>query len=77
MQMQQPLCWEHPTKRRYYRVSLESDLLDDLVVVRSWGGIGSRRGGVDREVVRSREEGRRLLDAIARRRAQHGYRRIN
>ena len=58
-------------------VSIEKDLFDDVVVVRSWGGTDTRRGGMEREVVASQEDGARLLEAISRRRAMRGYRRVN
>jgi hypothetical protein len=65
--------WVHPEKRRYYRVELRRDLLEDLVLIQAWGALGSRLGQVRQTVVESEEEGERLLRAIERRRQQRGY----
>lgn len=77
MTLNAPMVWMNYNKRRYYTVSIEKDLFDDVVVVRSWGGTDTRRGGMEREVVASQEDGARLLEAISRRRAMRGYRRVN
>jgi hypothetical protein len=65
--------WVHPEKARYYQADLVVDLLGDWCVVTAWGGLGSHRGRVRREMVGSREEGVRRMGEIERRRRQRGY----
>ena len=61
---------------RMYSVMLEKDLFGDWIVVQSWGGRFSRRGGGMTQVVARFEEGIALLQKISQRRQQRGYLRI-
>ena len=61
---------------RMYSVMLAKDLFGDWVVVQSWGGRFSQRGGGMTQVVASFAEGFALLQKIGQRRRQRGYRRI-
>jgi predicted DNA-binding WGR domain protein len=58
---------------RYYEVGLEQDLLNDWVVTRVWGSIGTRNGKVRHDAVASKEAGQKLMSAIRKTRKQHGY----
>lgn len=58
---------------RYYLVHLHQDLFGTWVLTRAWGQLGSSRGQVRHFLLESEEHGRLLIDAIARRREQHGY----
>lgn len=75
--MEQSIChkWESPD--RYYTAILHRDLFDTWIVTRAWGAKGSRRGRVDPYPVSSYSAGLQMLDAISRRRRQHGYTLIN
>lgn len=44
-----PARWQNHA--RWYEASVEVDLTGALVLVRRWGGLGSRRGGQRAEVV--------------------------
>ena len=61
---------------RMYSVMLKRDLFGDWVVVQSWGGRYSQRGGGMTQVVASFDEGIALLHKIGQRRQQRGYQRI-
>jgi hypothetical protein len=64
--------WE--TETRYYLAWLHQDLFGEWVVYRMWGGKRNGRGSSRLDRVASEEEGRRLLEAIAKTRRAHGYR---
>jgi hypothetical protein len=63
--------WE--TSTRWYEAHVLSDLFGGWVVVRTWGGKGSRRRGGLIEPVANQEAGVRRVSEICARRRQHGY----
>lgn len=65
--------WIHPQKRRYYRAALYQDLLGDWVLLRDWGALDSKLGGMKTELLSGLEDGEEKLTMIARRRKQHHY----
>lgn len=74
-----PLPVTAPTRLRFvsptriYSASLTVDLLGDWIVTQAWCGRDSNRGGGKTVVVESEQKGLALLQAIAKRRRQHGY----
>jgi predicted DNA-binding WGR domain protein len=52
---------------------METDLLGDFVLFRRWYGLGSRRGGVKRQVFQNREDAVKEFRRIEKLRARHGY----
>ena len=73
----QHYAWVNPEKARYYRVSLEPDLFGDWTLLKVWGGIGSRLGGMKGSGVASYDDGLRQIGEIAKRRTQRGYRPVS
>lgn len=65
--------WIHPQKRRYYRALLYQDLLGDWILLRDWGALDSKLGGMKTELLSSVREGEEKLELIAKRRRQHRY----
>jgi hypothetical protein len=65
--------WINPEKDRYYQVFLDQDLFGDWTLIKVWGGIGSNRGRMHSTSVASYEAGVELVDEIAQRRSQRGY----
>jgi hypothetical protein len=65
--------WINQSKRRYYRVILQNDLLGDLVIIRSWGSLDSDRGQVRKEIVDSESDGIMKVQEIEKRRLYRGY----
>jgi predicted DNA-binding WGR domain protein len=63
--------WESET--RYYAVSIDRDLLGDLVLVRYNGGKRSRLGAMRTTFLPSIEAGQREMARIERRRRQRRY----
>ena len=61
------------SEARMYRVSLVQDLFQDWVLVQSWGGRFSTRGGGKLRVVASRDDGLVQLRRIICRRLGRGY----
>jgi predicted DNA-binding WGR domain protein len=66
------LRWTSPT--RHYTAAVHQDLFGDWVLVRSWGGQGSFRGGHRVRVAADREQALQWLSREARRRERRGYR---
>lgn len=58
---------------RGYALWLGQDLLGDLVLIRRWWGLGSRKGGKKVEVVADEAAGMERIQAEMRRRKRRGY----
>ena len=56
--------WE--TSQRWYEAELVHDLLGDWVVMRRWGGKGSRRYGKKIGLVSNETDGRQAIERIHR-----------
>ena len=67
------LRWHRDRDYRYYEVFLQQDLLAAWVVTSVWGRRGSAAGGMRRQVVADYASGLTVLEAIKKRRVQHGY----
>ena len=65
--------WIHSKKRRYYRASVYQDLLGDWVLLRDWGALDSKLGGIKTELLTGLKDGEEKLAMIAKRRKQHHY----
>lgn len=67
------LRWIHPEKQRYYSVVLVRDLFDQWTLVQCWGALGSHLGRLRIVHVASEQAGLKHIEAISKRRRQHGY----
>lgn len=67
------LRWEHPDKRRYYKLVLSYDLLGDWVVTRVWGGLNQATGRVSHIPCPTYDDAIKLMDKISKLRTKHGY----
>ena len=65
--------WLNESKRRYYRATVERDLIGDLVVVQEYGSLDSARGNRIRRPVTDYREADKVLWGIGQKRASHGY----
>lgn len=65
--------WVNPNKFRYYEAHLVLDLFAEWNLIRVWGGLGSRLGGMRSGAVASYADGIREIQRIGRRRSRHGY----
>ena len=65
--------WLNESKRRYYRATVERDLIGDLVVVQEYGSLDSARGNRIRRPVTDYQEADKVLWGIGQKRASHGY----
>ena len=70
-------AWVNPVKARYYQVFLDRDLFGHWTLRKVWGGLDSHLGRTHNTGVASYDDGIEQIRAIAKRRTQHGYRRIN
>lgn len=73
----QPTRIQFASRTYIYSILLDQDLLGDWTVMQSWAGKGNRRGGGKITAVENFEAGLELLQAITKRREQHGYHLIN
>lgn len=62
------------TDKRGYTLSVQRDLLGDVVLMRRWFGLTNRRGGFKQDVFRSEEAALRRADRLMQVRLSHGYR---
>ena len=62
-----------PPHAKFYEIEIELSLFFPKQLVRRWGRLGTRRPRSLHQVVTDRAELRRQLDAISRRRRNHGY----
>jgi len=67
--------WVNREKARYYQAHLHRDLFGEWILVKVWGGCGSRRGRLHSTGVASYGEGLDALREIAERRTARGYQR--
>jgi predicted DNA-binding WGR domain protein len=65
--------WENLNRRRYYEAVVQQDLFGGWEVWRTWGGIGSARGGQLVAPSSSAQAGLAELEALAKRRQRGGY----
>ena len=68
-----PIRLRFKSATRLYVVALVQDLFQDWVLMQSWGGRFSQRGGGRIHAVRNREEGIVQLQRVMRQRFAHGY----
>lgn len=68
-----PIRLRFASADRHYTVVLTQDLFSSWIVIQSWGGRFSNRGGGQVKPVASFEEGEKLLRAVEKRRLQRGY----
>lgn len=65
--------WEHPDKKRYYKLMLSRDLLGDWVITRVWGGLNQATGRVSHIPCPTYDDAIKLMVEISRIRIKHGY----
>jgi len=71
---QAPIRWESAS--RYYVALIQSDLFDELVVSRDWGGKWSRVGGERHEVISSMDDGVAKIQKYNKEREKRGYKAV-
>ena len=73
--LEAPRCWrwENAGARRYYEARVTQGLFGEWYVLRSWGGIGTRFGGEQADLVTSPADAITVLEVLAKRRVQRGY----
>lgn len=69
--------WEHPVKKRFYRVIMSKDLLGDLVVTKVWDGINQSSGKISHHPCSSHQIAKSMIDHLLKTRAKRGYQLIN
>jgi hypothetical protein len=67
------ITWINEDKRRYYKAFIYRDLLNDLILVRSWGSLDSKRAGNQIDVLSSQTEGKKQIEKIKKRRKARNY----
>jgi hypothetical protein len=67
------LRWENRSRRRYYEAVVQQDLFGEWEVWRTWGGLGSARGGQLVVPSASEQAGLAELQSLATHRLRRGY----
>jgi hypothetical protein len=67
--------WVNREKAPYYQAHLHRDLFGEWILVKVWGGCGSRRGRLGSPAVATYGEGLDALREIGERRSARGYQR--
>jgi predicted DNA-binding WGR domain protein len=67
------LRWENRSRRRYYQAVVQQDLFGGWEVWRTWGGLGSSRGGQLVVPSASEQAGLAELQTLATYRRRRGY----
>ncbi len=67
------LRWESRSRRRYYEAVVQQDLFGGWEVWRTWGGLGSARGGQLVVPSASEQAGLAELQSLATHRLRRGY----
>jgi hypothetical protein len=65
--------WEHPDKKRYYKLILSRDLLGDWVVTRVWGGLNQATGRISHIPCPTYNDAIKLMEKISKTRTNRGY----
>lgn len=68
-------CARWTSTSRYYRAVVQQNLFGQWELVRSWGGLGTRLGGMLIYPATNREDALARLAEEAQRRRKRGYRR--
>jgi len=67
------LRWEHRSKQRYYEAHLGTDLMEDIVLTKVWGGIGKRNGRIIHVAYAAPAQALQALQKIIHLREKRGY----
>jgi predicted DNA-binding WGR domain protein len=65
--------WLNREKARYYKITVEKDGTNDIVLNHRWGGCNSNRGGRKNILVQTEEEVKKFIDKMIKRRKSRGY----
>jgi predicted DNA-binding WGR domain protein len=65
--------WLNRAKDRFYKITIEQNTPDNLVLYYQWGSNNSNRGGRKSVSVCSEEEVKNTIDNMMKRRKSRGY----
>lgn len=65
--------WLNREKARYYKITVEKDGTNDIVLNHRWGGCNSNRGGRKNILVQTEEEVKAFISKMIKRRKSRGY----
>ena len=71
--MVEDYVWFNNVTLRYYRMSVQKDMLNEIVVTYTWSGRCSKKGGKKHICVSSQEEVKRHITYMLNRRNKRGY----
>jgi len=65
--------WLNLEKARFYKLKVQADEQNGIILSYLWGGCNSNRGGKKSLCVPTHEEARKLIDKMKKRRKSRGY----
>lgn len=65
--------WINPLKSRYYKISVNVNGVDNISLCHHWGGCNSNRGGKKNLVFNTKDDARKYLTQMMKRRKRRGY----
>jgi WGR domain-containing protein len=65
--------WLNREKSRYYKITVERDGSNNIVINHNWGGCYSNRGGKKNLFVHTEEEAKLIIEKMIKRRKYRGY----
>ena len=68
--------WTNDTKNRYYKITIEGQGNDLVAINYRWGSCITRRGGNKKDLC-TREEAKKVIDQMIRRRKSRGYKLVS
>lgn len=68
--------WLNTKNGRYYKIILQKDMLNDLIMTCIWGGSNSKLGNYSHTVVNSIKDAKKFISNMDARRTKRGYQRV-
>lgn len=73
MTMLTQYTWQNTAKRRYYKIFIQPDMLNEFVIICNWGSQITRRGNCRKHAFQSQNEAVEFVEQMLKRRARRGY----
>jgi predicted DNA-binding WGR domain protein len=65
--------WLNKNKGRYYKIIIQKDMLDDLILTCVWGSLNNKLGNYTHTVLQNLQDASDFIEGMKARRAKRGY----